>query len=298
MLYNNLSAHLKSRYGKKIKKICIDGGFSCPNRDGTCGIGGCIFCGERGAGEHIDGSLSIEEQVASGLSGARPDTGYIAYFQNFTNTYADAGTLKSRYDKAISDSRIVALSIGTRPDCIDEERAKLIASYKDRLDVWVELGLQTSSDRTAKIINRGYESRVFTEAVEILTRHKIPIVTHLMLGLPNEGDEELRNTVDFINAHPISGIKLHSVYVMDSTKLCDMYRSGEYQPISREAYIKQAIYLLTHISPELIIHRLVADCPKDRLVAPDWNKDKNATLKMITDAMEGRGLYQGIYYNK
>lgn len=298
MLYNNLSAYLKARYGKKMKKICIDGGFSCPNRDGTCGIGGCIFCGERGAGEHIDGRLSIEAQVKNALRSARPDTGYIAYFQNFTNTYADVETLKARYDKAINDSRILALSIGTRPDCIDEEKARLIASYKERLDVWVELGLQTSSDRTAKIINRGYESGVFTRAVEILNRYDIPIVTHLMLGLPNEGENELRATVDFINSHKLSGIKLHSVYVMENTLLCDSYRRGEYTPITREAYVEQAIYTLTHVSPDVIIHRLVADCPKDMLVAPEWNKDKNATLKAITDRMESDGLYQGIYYRK
>jgi len=298
MLYNNLSTYLKARFGKKMKKICIDGGFSCPNRDGSCGIGGCIFCGERGAGEHIDSSLSIKEQVANGLKNARSDTGYIAYFQNFTNTYADIDTLKARYDTAIADDRILALSIGTRPDCIDEEKAKLIASYKDRLDVWVELGLQTSSDRTAKIINRGYESSIFTNAVKILNRHGIPVVAHIMLGLPGEGDRELRGTVDFINSHKLFGIKLHSVYVMDSTKLCDMYTRGDYSPITREAYIEQAIYVLTHISHDIIIHRLVADCPKDRLVAPEWNKDKNTTLKMITDTMESRGLYQGIFFEK
>ena len=298
MLYNNLSAHLKKRFGKKMKKICIDGGFSCPNRDGSCGIGGCIFCGERGAGEHIDATLSIEAQVAKGLEGARDDTGYIAYFQNFTNTYADVATLKERYDRAVADERIKALSIGTRPDCIDEEKARLIASYKDKLEVWVELGLQSASDRTAKIINRGYESQVFTNAVEILNRYGIPVVVHIMLGLPEEGDEELFSTVNFINAHKLSGIKIHSVYVMDGTKLCDMYLDGSYTPITREDYVRRAIYVLTHISKETVIHRLVADCPRDRLVAPEWNKDKNATLKMITDKMASEGLYQGIYYEE
>ena len=298
MLYNNLSSYLKVRYGKKMKKICIDGGFSCPNRDGSCGIGGCIFCGERGAGEHIDGRISIEEQVANGLSCAREGVGYIAYFQNFTNTYADIPTLKSRYDKALTDDRILALSIGTRPDCIDEEKAKLIASYKSKVDVWVELGLQTSSDRTAKIINRGYESEVFTRAVEILNRYEIPVVVHLMLGLPEESDKELKATVDFINSHKLFGIKIHSVYVMENTLLCDMYRQGLYTPITQSEYVNQAIYLLTHISSDTVIHRLVADCPRDMLVAPEWNKDKNFTLKLITDKMESEGLYQGIFYNK
>ena len=298
MLYNNLSGYLKKRYGKKIKKICIDGGFSCPNRDGSCGVGGCIFCGERGAGEHIDGTASIGEQVRRALSDAKPEVGYIAYFQNFTNTYADLHTLKSRYDEALIDDRILALAIGTRPDCIDEEKAKLIASYKEKVDVWVELGLQTSSDITAKIINRGYESKVFTEAVELLNRYGIPVVVHLMIGLPEEGDEELRATIDFINSHKLFGIKLHSVYVMDGTRLYDDYLNGSYTPIEKEAYIKRVIYALTHISPELIIHRLVADCPKSRLAAPKWNSDKSKVLLEITDALAKNGLYQGIYYKK
>ena len=153
-MYKTLSKYLKDRYGTRVKKICIDGGFTCPNRDGTAGVGGCVFCGERGAGEHICAERSIKEQVEGELAKGRADA-YIAYFQNFTNTYAPTETLKARYDAALIDERIKVLAIGTRPDCISDEVCRLIASYKDKLDVWVELGLQSASDKTAEKINRG-----------------------------------------------------------------------------------------------------------------------------------------------
>ncbi|MBR5143893.1 MAG: TIGR01212 family radical SAM protein, partial [Clostridia bacterium] len=154
MLYNNLSGYFREKYGRRLSKICIDGGFSCPNRDGKVGYGGCIYCGERGAGEHIDNTVSIKEQVMSALKDAKNDELFVAYFQNFSNTYAQIDVLKQRYDAALIDERIKVLAIGTRPDCITEEIAELIASYKDKADVWVELGLQTANDNTAKLINR------------------------------------------------------------------------------------------------------------------------------------------------
>ena len=173
MLYRNLSSYLKDRYHGSIRKICIDGGFTCPNRDGTCGVGGCIFCGERGAGEHISGSsLSISDQVRSYFGKAPKGEGFIAYFQNFTNTYAPVSVLKERYDAALIDSRIVALAVGTRPDCINEENADLLASYRSKCDVWVELGLQTANEETAKRINRGYDNSAFERAVWILSERR------------------------------------------------------------------------------------------------------------------------------
>lgn len=297
MLYKNLSSYLKERYGKKIKKLCIDGGFSCPNRDGRCGVGGCVFCGERGAGEHIDPTLSIGEQVREGLSHGTAE-GYIAYFQNFTNTYATPEVLRERYDAALIDERIVALAIGTRPDCIDEEIAALIAEYKSRLDVWVELGLQTSSDKTAKRINRGYDSAVFERAMEILTRHGIPVVVHLIIGLPGEGDAELAATVDLINRYPLFGVKIHSLYVSEGTRLAEEYRRGDFSPITLEEYVERAAYALTHIRPELVVHRITGDCPRGMLVAPEWNSDKNAVIAAINQRLASHGERQGCYYRK
>ena len=296
MLYNNLSGYFRSKYGRRLSKICIDGGFGCPNRDGTCGEGGCIYCGERGAGEHIDAEKSIEEQVKNGLRDADDDELFVAYFQNFTNTYAEVSVLKQRYDAALIDERIKVLAIGTRPDCIDEEKAKLIASYKDKCDVWVELGLQTANDKTADIINRGYHRECFEEAMKILSDYEIPVVVHLIVGLPGEGIEDVKNTVEYINRFKIFGLKIHSIYVMEGTKLADMYAKGEYTPLSMDEYVLSTVHILTHIHPGIIIHRITGDCPKDMLVAPMWNREKSLVINTIVYKMQLEGLEQGAKY--
>lgn len=296
MRYNNLSGYFREKYGKRVKKICIDGGFSCPNRDGTCGIGGCIYCGERGAGEHINPEESIKEQVLSHLSSAKDDDIILAYFQNFTNTYADVETLHQRYDMALIDPRIKLLSIGTRPDCIDEEIAALIASYKNRAEVWVELGLQTASDKTADIINRGYHRPVFERAMKILDRYGIPVVVHLIVGLPGENIDDIKETSEYLRSFNIFGVKIHSIYVMEGTELAQMYSRGEYVPPTLEEYVEGAAYLITHLNPEIVIHRVTGDCPKDMLIAPDWNADKNAVIGEINKKLEKESWHQGIYF--
>lgn len=298
MLYNNLSGYLKTKYGKRLKKICVDGGFGCPNRDGKVGVGGCIYCSERGSGEHIECGKTIREQAEAALRGASADDGFIVYFQNFTNTYADIETLRSRYDEALIDERIKILAIGTRPDCINEKIAELIASYKERVDVWVELGLQTASDKTAKIINRGYESSVYLGACEILRARKIDTVTHLMIGLPGESDAELEETVKLVNMARPFGIKIHSVYVAEGTLLAKMYRDGEYTPIDKDTYTDRAVFVLTHISPDTVVHRITGDCPRDMLVAPEWNIDKNAVIAEINAKMKSLVYKQGCFYKK
>ena len=297
MTYNNLSGYFKLRYGGGIKKICIDGGFSCPNRDGTCGYGGCIFCGERGAGEHIDASLSISEQVHSFFERNPKGNGFIAYFQNFTNTYAPIDELKRRYDSALIDDRIIALSVGTRPDCISDEVCKLLLSYTPRYDVWVELGFQTANDKTAAIINRGYTRDVFEKAVKMLNSYNIPVVVHLIVGLPYEDINDIKETVEFINKFPLWGIKIHSIYIMKNTALERMYLSGLYSPPTMKEYVGSVVYILTHISPEIIIHRLTGDCPKDMLVAPDWNPRKNDVINSINEEMQIHGYQQGCFFS-
>lgn len=287
-LYNNLSAYLVGKYGRKIRKICVDGGFTCPNRDGKCSVGGCIFCSERGSGEHIRAGLNIAEQVKDGLSRLKTGEGAIVYFQNFTNTYAPVPILKERYDSSLIDERIVALAIGTRPDCISEEICQLIASYRDRVDVWVELGLQTSSDKTAQLINRGYKTEVFTEAARMLNEYSIPFVVHLMIGLPGEGDCELLDTLRTVSSVKPFGVKLHSVYVCRGTVLEKMYLRGEYTPIDAETYVRRVITALTYLPKETVIHRLTGDCPSELLVAPVWDIDKNTVIRLINQGLEGK----------
>jgi len=298
--YNHFNEFLKNKFGERTLKICIDGGFSCPNRDGKCGVGGCIFCSEHGSGDHLNSSFSISNQVKNYFNSYKANRAnkFIAYFQNFSNTYDTVENLKIKYDSALIDDRIVGLAIATRPDCITEDIAKIIKSYSNKYYVWVELGLQTSNDKTSKIINRGYDSIVFSNAVKILNKYNIDVVTHIMVGLPNESKTDLENTVNFINKHNIQGLKIHSTYVVENTILADMYKNGRYTPISLEDYINSAIYVLTHINPNIVIHRISGDSPKDLLIAPEWNLHKKLILNGITKLMEEKNLYQGMYYKK
>ena len=284
-MYRTLSSYLKEKYGTRVKKICIDGGFTCPNRDGRVGVGGCVFCGERGAGEHICAELGIREQVETALARGKGEA-YIAYFQNFTNTYADADTLKARYDAALIDDRIRVLAIGTRPDCIDENVCRLIASYKSRLDVWVELGLQTASDITAAKINRGYQTNVYISATKMLKKYDIPFVTHIMIGLPGEGQTELDATIDLINNVGSWGIKIHSLYVMEGTRLAEMYRKKLYTPPTLDTYTSLAARALSHLDKSIVVHRITGDCPSGMLVAPEWNTDKQTVINEIRRKLE------------
>ncbi len=231
--------------------------------------------------------------MLTALDGTSPDDKFIAYFQNFSNTYEDISVLKERYDSALCDERIAALAIGTRPDCLDKEKVKLLSEYKKRCDVWAELGLQTSNDETAKLINRGYKKETFEKAAALLKEYGIPCVVHMIIGLPGEGHEDYLNTAKYISSFGIWGIKIHSVYVMKDTVLADMYEKGVYTPPTLSEFSKACAECLGNIPESVVIHRLTGDCPKDLLVAPEWNKDKNAILKSITDYMAEHGIKQG-----
>lgn len=296
--YLHLNEWLKNKFGERVLKICVDGGFTCPNRDGKCSTGGCIFCGERGSGEHLK-NLSIENQVSNYLSSYRSlrANKYILYFQNFTNTYDTIQNLKLKYDSGLISDKIVGIAIATRPDCIDEEIASLIKSYQKNYFVWVELGFQTSNEKTGKLINRGYNNENFTNAVKILNQYEIPVVTHLMIGLPNETFDDLKNTITFLNSHKIWGLKIHSTYVIKDTVLNKMYENKQYLPLNLEDYIMQACYVLSHINPEIVIHRISGDAPKDLLVAPEWNLHKKIILNGINKYLKDNNIYQGCFFN-
>ena len=297
--YNHLNKYLINQFGERTLKICIDGGFSCPNRDGTCGIGGCIFCGEKGSGEHLNSANSITTQVKNHLNSYRGKRAnkFIAYFQNFSNTYDTIENLKVKYDAALIDDKIIGLAIATRPDCINKDVVKLLKSYTDKYYVWVELGLQTSNENTAKLINRGYTNEVFTNAVKLLHENNIDVVTHIMIGLPNETTIDLENTVKFINSHNIQGLKIHSTYIIENTKLADMYKKGIYEPISLEQYLDSLLYVITHINKNIVIHRISGDAPKDLLIAPKWNLHKKLVLNGLDKLLKEKNLHQGCHYN-
>ncbi len=297
--YKHLNKYLKDKFGERTLKICLDGGFTCPNRDGRVGYGGCAFCSERGSGEHIVPD-KISNQVKNYFTSYKAERAnkFIAYFQNFTNTYDSIENLKMKYDAALIDDRIVALAIATRPDCISEDVCKLLKSYSEKYYVWVELGLQTSNENTGKIINRCYTDEQFSAAVSLLNKYNVDVVTHIMVGLPGENFDDIKNTVNFINNHSIQGLKIHSTYVVKNTRLADMYFNGKYTPISLEYYLDCASYILTHISPDIIIHRVSGDAPKDLLIAPDWNLHKKWIINGLDKLLRDKDLYQGMDYKK
>ena len=295
--FRDVSRFLKETFGAKSYKVCVDGGFTCPNRDGTCGIGGCIFCGERGSGEFIT-EIGIRNQILTAMEKARVKhraEKFLVYFQNFTNTYAPVDVLRAKYDSALADGdeRIVGLAVGTRADCISEEIADLLAEYAEKYYVQVEIGLQTSDDETAKRINRGYPASRFTEAVQLLRKRRLNVVAHILPGLPGETKEHLIRTVDFLNQHDIQGLKIHSLYVLAGTRLAELYRAGEFEPITMAEYIDWAVYVLRHVSPQLVIHRLSGDCAREKLVAPEWILKKKEIHDQIIGTMEVNGWKQG-----
>ena len=298
MLYRNLSSYFRDKYGKRLDKVCIDGGFTCPNRDGKCGVGGCIYCGERGAGEHIDPTASISEQVRNRLKKSKTGDIFVAYFQNFTNTYAPIEVLRERYDAALIDERIKVLAIGTRPDCIDEEVCKLLSEYAKEREVWVELGLQTASDKTAEVINRGYKTEVFVRAMSLIEKYGLKAIVHIMMGLPGESVEDMKHTADFVARFPVFGLKIHSIYVMKGTELERMYLEKRYTPPTFDEYCEAAAYAVARMSEDVIIHRLTGDCPKGMLGAPEWNSDKTIVIDTLMEKMRELGYRQGILAGK
>lgn len=296
--YNQFNTWLKNRFGERTLKICIDGGFSCPNRDGTKGCGGCTFCGERGSGENTK-RIDITAQVKAHLSSYKADRAnkFIAYFQNFSNTYDTVDILRKKYDSALIDDRIVALAIATRPDCIDENIVQLLSEYAKKYYVYVELGLQTSNEIVAQKFNRGYSNEQFVNAVKLLNKYNIDVVTHIMVGLPYEEKSDILNTVNFINSLNIMGVKIHSTYIIKNTALEELYNSGQYEPITLDYYVNNVCNIISHLRHNIVVCRITGDAPKDLLIEPKWNARKKIVLNAINRKLEELNIYQGDKYN-
>ena len=292
--YNQFNDFLKNKFGERTLKICIDGGFTCPNRDGKCGVGGCSFCGERGSGENTR-NIDIAKQVKDHLASYRGERAnkFIAYFQNFSNTYDKVENLKNKYDSALVDNRIVALAVATRPDCISREVVDLLKEYQKKYYVYVELGFQTSNEEVAKKFNRGYTNDDFIRAVNLLSGANIDIVAHIMVGLPGEENDDVINTVKFINSQKIMGVKIHSTYIIKNTKLETLFKNGEYKTLELEDYANKVCDIIANLREDIIVCRITGDAPKDILVAPSWNSHKKIILNSITKALNDRNIMQG-----
>lgn len=295
--YHSLDYMLRERFGEKVYKVTLNGGMSCPNRDGKIGTRGCIFCSEGGSGDFAaPASLSITEQIDSQialLSRKRPIEKYIAYFQAYTNTYAPVEYLRKIFTEALSHPKVVALSIGTRPDCLEDEVISLLSELNRKKPVWIELGLQTIHPRTAVYIRRGYKLEVFENAVKNLRREGIEVIVHTILGLPKESREDILATMEYLNKQDIQGIKLQLLHVLKGTDLASDYENNLFRVYERDEYIDLLIDCLEHLRPDLVIHRITGDGPKDLLIAPLWASRKREVLNLLHHEMSKRLSYQG-----
>ncbi len=295
--YHSLNHHLREKFGEKIMKISLDGGFSCPNRDGTISSRGCIFCSERGSGDFAGTRLlSITDQFCQvrEVMNRKWNSGkYIAYFQAFTNTYDTVENLKAKYDEAVALDGVVGLAIATRPDCLDEERVRLIAEYARSFYVWVELGLQTSNDATGRLINRGYDRVVYEQAMALLKKYNIESVTHVIFGLPGETGEDILDTVRYVRDQGSDGVKFHLLYLMSHTPMEKLYQEGKLKFLTKEEYIDLICRAIGLLDPETIVHRVTGDSPRDLLIGPMWSLNKWEILNEIDAELARRDITQG-----
>ena len=280
-----LNDYLRKAFGCKVYKIALNGGFTCPNRDGSIGIGGCIFCSEGGSGEFAaDSSLSVTEQIEQGkklVSAKEKDGKYIAYFQAYTGTYAPIDRLKSLYTEALNHPDIVALSIATRPDCLPDETISLLSELNHIKPVWVELGLQTIHEKTAAYIRRGYDQNVYDNAVARLRENNIEVITHMIIGLPGESTEDIFDTVRYICASGAAGIKLQLLHVLKGTDLEKEYNAGRIKVLSEDEYINILKHCVKLIPENVVVHRLTGDGDKKMLLAPLWSGNKKHVWNRI-----------------
>lgn len=296
MRYNSLNNYLRNKFGKKVYKISIDGGFTCPNRDGKISTGGCIFCSAKGSGDFATSkSLSITQQIEQGKERVRSktkDNCFIAYFQAFTNTYAPIDVLESKFTEAINHKDIVALSVATRPDCVDEEVLSLLEKLNKIKPVWVELGLQTIKESSVDYIRRGYENSVYVDTATKLRNIGIEVITHIILGLPNESKFDMLRSVDFACKYS-DGIKLQLLHILKGTDLLKDYEDSKFNALTMEQYIGILCDAVSIIPKNVIIHRLTGDGDKKILVAPLWSGNKKVVLNTINKTFEERNIIQG-----
>ena len=285
---NSISTYLKREFGQKTVKLAIDGGFTCPNRDGSKAYGGCIFCSEGGGG---DFASTIEDQIEL-LSEKWPKAKYLAYFQNHTNTYAPVEELREKYQKALNHPLISGIAIATRPDCIDEAVLDLLTEINKNHFLWVELGLQTIHQSTADLINRCYDLSVFDDAIKALNRRGIKTVVHLILGLPGETRENMIESVKYVCSAGAWGIKLHLLNVVKGSRMEQEY--GSYNSFaSIEEYVSLVCDLIEIIPSQMVIHRLTGDAPRKILITPEWSYKKRTILNGINAELKRRGSWQG-----
>lgn len=295
--YYSLNRYLKETFGCKVYKLALDGGFTCPNRDGTKGTGGCIFCSDSGSGDFsvpVGGGMDTAIEKAKQVLARKHTEGrYIAYFQNHTNTYGPSEKLDRLFRSALRHPEIAALSVGTRPDCLPPEVLDLLEELNGIKPVFVELGLQTIHEDTARLINRCYSLKEYDDAVRRLQERRLNTVVHMILGLPGEDGDRMVRTAEYIGRSGVQGIKFQLLHVLDHTPLARMYREGAFEVLSLEEYTRILEECLMRIPPDMVVHRITGDGAKKDLLAPLWSGNKKAVLNHINSCLERDGIRQG-----
>lgn len=295
--YYSLNQYLMETFHTKVYKIALNGNMSCPNRDGSIGHKGCIFCSEGGSGDFAGSpSLSITEQIEAGkekLSGKFKGSSYIAYFQAYTNTYAPVSYLEKLFAEALAHPDVVCLSVATRPDCLDRDKIALLSRLNQVKPVWVELGLQTIHETSAAYIRRGYDLSVFDHAMKLLNEAGLETIVHMIIGLPHESEDMILDTARYIGRCGAKGIKLQLLHVLKNTDLAADYEKGSFQVLSLEDYTHILTEIIKVLPKDMVIHRLTGDGPKKLLIAPLWSADKKNVLNTLNNAFKANNITQG-----
>ncbi|WP_414739614.1 TIGR01212 family radical SAM protein [Macrococcoides caseolyticum] len=298
--YHTWNYHLRNKFGKKIFKVALEGGFDCPNRDGTVAFGGCTFCSAAGsgdfAGDRVDPIPVQFEKIKNKMHEKWQDGEYIAYFQAFTNTHAPLEVLKEKYEAALAIPGVVGLSIATRPDCLPDDVVEYLAELNERTYLWVELGLQTVHEKTSNIINRAHDMQCYYDGVAKLRKHNINICTHIINGLPLEDYDMMMETARVVSQMDVQGIKIHLLHLLKGTPMVKQYEKGMLEFMDQETYVKLVADQLEILPEEMIIHRITGDGPIDLMIGPMWSVNKWEVLNGIDDELKKRGSYQGKYF--
>lgn len=298
--YHSVNEYYKKIFGQKVYKISLNAGMSCPNRDGTIGTKGCIFCSEGGSGDFAScANLPIKVQIDSAInlvSAKYNGDKYIAYFQAFTNTYSTVDKLEKIFMEAINDDRICGISIATRPDCLEDDKITLLSKLNAIKPVWIELGLQTINEQTAKYIRRGYPLDVFEDTLHRLNLANIPTIVHVIVGLPGETHDDYISCAKYLSTKNINGVKIQLLHVLKNTDLLDDYNAGLFHELSLDGYVKTVVDMIELLPQNFVIHRITGDGPKKLLVAPMWSSNKKNVLNSINREFKNRNTYQGKEY--
>lgn len=297
--YNSLNFFLREKFGEKVFKISLDAGFTCPNRVGEAGHGGCIFCSPRGSGDFAGTRENLVEQFyeVKRMMNKKWKLGkYIGYFQAYTNTYAPVDELREKYYSILELEDVVGLAIATRPDCLPEDVLDFLEEINSRTYLWVELGLQTMHEDTARLINRGYDFKTYVNAVSELKKRNIDVVTHAILGLPGESREDMLQTVEFIANTGTQGIKLHLLHLMKDTRMVRLYEEGRLNFLTKDEYINLIVDSIERLPEDMVIHRLTGDSPRSTLIGPIWSLKKWEVLNSIDECFINRNTWQGKLY--